>query len=175
MYQVDDKDAVECLADVPQSSVGAPIPVVLSDEAQLLLAYYLEERDPSWDGTTVRAVGPMSEGELIAIVEFQGYSAFMFGPPNDEAFEGHPLASRGLHAYAAFEVLHSSWVRRLERMNSVHPMHRPEGFANLKHYVFAFHDSTFECVARGFSSVVLRGSMGIALSEMRKRLRWNAA
>jgi hypothetical protein len=117
----------------------------------------------------------MTDGEPVAMVEFDGYSAFMFGPPNDEAFDGHPLAERGLRPYAVFEVVHSSWIRRLERMNSVHPCHRPEAFADLKHYVFAFHDSTFECVARSFSVRTMRGSMDEALSEMRKRLGWHAA
>jgi hypothetical protein len=64
---------------------------------------------------------------------------------------GHPLASRGLQAYSAFEVRNSSWIRQLERMNSVHPQHNPARYSMLHHYVFAFHDSTFECVARDFS------------------------
>lgn len=46
----------------------------------------------------------------------------------DEAFRGHPLASRGLHPYAAFRVEDSSWVRRLECMNAVHDSHDPERF-----------------------------------------------
>ena len=32
MYQVDENDKVIELKDVPQSSVGAPLPIVLSDE-----------------------------------------------------------------------------------------------------------------------------------------------
>jgi len=35
-------------------------------------------------------------------------------------------------------------------MNSIHEYHRPEAFAALTHFVFTFHDTTFECVARGF-------------------------
>ena len=37
--------------------------------------------------------------------------------------------------------------RQLERMNSVHALHNPERFSRLVHFVFSFHDSTFECVA----------------------------
>lgn len=77
--------------------------------------------------------------------------------PNDEAFEGHPLASRGLKPYSVFEVKNSSWIRRLERMNSVHRCHRPEGYKMLRHFVFAFHDTTFECVAQGFEWTVHEG------------------
>ena len=83
----------------------------------------------------------------------------MFGPPNDETFSGHPLADRGLHPYAVFEVRDSSWIRKLERMNSVHHRHNRERFLEgLRHFVFAFHDSTFECVAHGFEVEVFRGS-----------------
>jgi hypothetical protein len=175
MYEIDEHDTVRELTDLPQSSVGAPLPVVLSDEHRLILAYHLEEVPASWDGTTARIIDPTSPGEPIAIVSFEGYAAFTFGPPNDETFHGHPLAARGLRPYASFEVMSSSWLRRLERMNAVHPCHRREVFGQLRHYVFAFHDSTFECLARGFSLATTRGSMDEALSEMRKRLGWHAA
>ena len=88
----------------------------------------------------------------MVVVRFRRPYAHMFGPPNDEAFEGHPLAARGLASYAVYEVRRSSWLRRLERMNAVHWNHRPERFlARLRHFVFAFHDATFECIAEGFT------------------------
>jgi hypothetical protein len=91
----------------------------------------------------------------------------MFGPPNDEAFGGHPLASRGLSPYAVFEVQQSSWIRKHERMNSVHPSHNRERFlAGIKHFIFAFHDSTFECIAEGFEICIVRGSMRSAATRM---------
>ena len=55
-----------------------------------------------------------------------------------------------LEPYGAFEIKHSSWIRQLERMNSVHPHHSPEPFEWLRHYVLSFRDTTFECVAHGF-------------------------
>jgi hypothetical protein len=74
-----------------------------------------------------------------------------FGPPSDETFGSHPLAARGLHSFGVFEVLNSSWVRALERVNSIHPRHERvrHRYNLMKHFVFAFHDSTFECVAMG--------------------------
>ena len=89
--------------------------------------------------------------EPVAIVRFHRPAAHMFGPPNDEAFSGHPLADRGLQPYGAYEVRGSSWIRRLERMNSVHPSHSPESYRLLRHVILAFHDTTFECVARSFT------------------------
>jgi hypothetical protein len=44
------------------------------------------------------------------LLEFSGCYAHLFGPPNDEAFSGHPLASRGLQPYRITEVKHSSWI-----------------------------------------------------------------
>src|SRR6185503_18874015 len=101
MYSVDKQDKVIELEDVPQSSVGAPLPFVMGDEHRLLLAFLLEDRPSDWDGSTIRVVSPASEDESIALVEFKQYDVYMFGPPNDEAFDGHPLYSRGLHPYGA--------------------------------------------------------------------------
>jgi hypothetical protein len=171
VYEVDSLDRVVELRDAPPPDVGAPLPLILCDEHDLLLAYLVSEPDPAWDGTYTTVVTPQSDGVAVACVRFHWPSAHMFGPPNDEAFSGHPLATRGLHPYAVFEVADSSWIRRLERMNAVHPGHNPEWFfAGLHHYVFAFHDSTLECIAKDFDVEVFRGSMRSALTHMAARL-----
>jgi hypothetical protein len=87
-------------------------------------------------------------------------------PPNDEAFRGHPLASRGLGPYRVFEVRASSWIRRLEGMNAVHPQHRPERFARYRHFIFAFHDTVFECVAETFTISTHTGSVADVLKKV---------
>jgi hypothetical protein len=69
---------------------------------------------------------------------------------NDEALQGHPLWGRGLRHSGTYRVESSSLVRKLERMNSVHPQHDPKGFEKRTHFIFTFHDSTFECVAESF-------------------------
>jgi hypothetical protein len=159
MYQVDQSDEVVQLRDVPLPDGGAPFPAVIAAENHLALIYLVRDPDPDWDGTHVDVVGPGSKGKQVARIRFHDPYAHMFGPPNDEAFSGHPLAARGLHAWATWEILHSSWVRALERMNSVHPYHRAEHFADYRHFIFAFHDTTFECVARGYTSHIERGSI----------------
>ena len=127
MYKIDDRDTVQKISDLPQSSVGAPVPMVVESEESTFVAYYVQQSDPDWDGTSVRVVGPASAGESVAIVKFDSY-ATMFGPPNDEAFSGHPLYQRGLRLYGFFEVTSSSWIRSLESMNSVHPYHNKSRF-----------------------------------------------
>lgn len=169
MYEVDEKDQVVELEDVPQSSIGAPIPVLISEEGKVVLAFYLKNTPVGWDGTTIRVVSSDSE-EPLAIVEFTSCYAHMFGPPNDEAFDGHPLASRGLQPYGAYEVLNSSWLRHLEQMNTVHEHHEPDRFWKRHHYIFAFHDSTFECVADGYEITETYGSMESTLPLMARRL-----
>jgi hypothetical protein len=158
MYEVDEKDRVVTLKDIPRSSVGAPLPLIIANEQRVLLAYYVNSTDPSWDGKTVRIVDQERSEEPIAIVRLDCV-AHMFGPPNDEAFSGHPLARRGLHPYGAFRIERSSWIRGLEKMNRVHEHHRPERFEQFQHLVFAFHDSTFECVCRDFDVRTEHGSI----------------
>ena len=172
MYDVNEEDRVVELTNVPQSSVGAPIPLVISDEHRVVLAYYMEETPSGWDGSTARLVGPVDAGEPIAIVRFKSCIAHVLGPPNDEAFAGHPLASRGLHPYGAFEVTNSSWIRRLERMNSVHPQHRPERFWKRRHLIFTFHDRTFECICDEFDVRTTHGSIESVVPEMVRLLEW---
>jgi len=165
MYVVDNRDRVVEVSGMPQSSVGAPLPVVLADEGTVLLAYLLEVREPDWDSSSIRVVTPSSD-EPAALVRFQRPWAIAFGAPNDEAFSGHPLYERGLHPYATFEVEDSSWLRALEQMNSVHEHHRPDDFRQLRHFVFAFHDSTFECVARSFTVEFRDGPLNEVVAAM---------
>lgn len=166
MYEVDHLDEVVELKNVPQSDVGAPLPFVVSDEDNVVLAYLASEPDAAWDGTYTTSVGPQSSGRVVAIISFESPLAHMFGPPNDEAFSGHPLAERGLSPYAIFEIQQSSWIRKLERMNSVHPHHRPDMFSDKKHFILAFHDSVFECIARAFTVKLVRGSIRSVLPIM---------
>lgn len=170
MYSVDGRDRVVELDDVPQSDVGAPCPLVLASEGKVIVVYYVSNPPEGWDGTTVTIVDPNASAEPAAIVRFSWVTASMFGPPNDEAFSGHPLAGRGLHPYGAFEVFDSSWVRRLERMNAVHPHHRPERYASLRHIVLAFHDSTFECIADGYTSELAQGPLTALVGRLSAEL-----
>ena len=166
MYSVDHKDRVIPITDIPQSSVGAPIPIVLSDEFVTVVSFYIGTTTEGRDGTRVSVVSADAERETVALVRFSICYASFFGPPNDEAFAGHPLASRGLTPYAAFLIEDSSWIRQLERMNSVHPYHKPERYQASNHYILSFHDSTFECVADGYRTELHEGSVRNAISRM---------
>jgi len=174
MYRAQ-RDKIVGVPEAPSPDVGAPLPAVLADEFQLYVCYIASEPDPDWNGTHVNAVSPDSNDSPIAIVRFLGPYAHMFGPPNDEAFSGHPLSGRGLAPYSVSEVRESSWIAGLEAMNSVHPYHRAAAFKAYRHYIFAFHDSTFECVAEGLEIQLHRGSILSALALMNEGLRGGAA
>lgn len=164
------RDEVVELPEAPRSSVGAPLPRILAQEGAAVLAYLLETDDPGWDGTDVRVVTTES-AEPVALVRFEACRAFSLGPPNDEAFEGHRLARHGLHPYGAFEVHRSSWIGQLEKMNRVHPRHDASRFDILRHFIFTFHDSTFECAAEDLTFTVLTDtSLSAATADMLRLL-----
>src|ERR1700733_2609675 len=148
MYVVDDLDEVVERTDLPRFDVGAPCPFVFAGDHLLVIAYYL-----SADDRTLR-------------VRFARPRAHFFGPPNDEAFSGHPLAERGLEPFGVFEVRNSSCVRQLEKMNRVHPHHHPDLYADLRHFVFTFKERTFECVAHDMQFEKTEGSVADALRPL---------
>ncbi len=154
MFSLTPKEELKELHDLPQSSVGAPCPLVFATEHELHVSYYLNTVEEGWDGTTVRVVGPASTGEPSIVVTFHRVTAHYFGMPNDEAMHGHPLHKLGLKAYSYFEVLGSSWRDELERMNRVHPQHKKEHYAGVRHFIFTFHDTTLEVLARSYTAEV---------------------
>lgn len=167
MYSTDYKDTILRVTDVPQPSVITPSPMVVAGVHHIRLAYYLQNASGGLDGAGSRTA-EKTIGEPVGLVEFSRTYAHMFGPPNADAFRGHPLAERGLEPYGVYEIWESSWLRRLVRMNAVHPAHRPEQFAAYHHFVFAFHDTTFECIARSYKSSVHTGSVAEVLERALK-------
>lgn len=162
MYTIDDQDTVVELKEVPQSSTVAPGPLVLCGDGFVHLAYILNEPIDNSDGKP-RSVSENSTQQLCTLVRFKRPSAHMFGPPGDETFHGHPLANRGLRHYSVSEVKHSSWIRSVKGIISVHPHYRPGAYSGDRHFIFAFHETTFECVAEDFDLSVCRGSVSSVL------------
>ncbi|MEO1246213.1 MAG: hypothetical protein AAFX56_11085 [Pseudomonadota bacterium] len=118
---------------------GAPNPVLLQtdDSAALLFG----ARQLMKDGGPSQVVGN-------AVVEFGQCHATRFGYPNDEAMAGIPRFD-GL-SYGACEVSNSSWIEEIRQLNKKSFPDAPY-LVNAKHFVFVFHDSTFECVADGLN------------------------
>jgi hypothetical protein len=89
----------------------------------------------------------LSEDVGTAVVEIVRCKITKFGYPNDEASLGHPLYRKGLIQYGIYEVLNSSWLAELAEQNRIALPDRT-GTTGMRHFVFVFHDSTFECLAQ---------------------------
>jgi hypothetical protein len=86
-YPVDAKDSAVASAELPKPTAGAGEPVLLSSEYTLQIAYYIYRRD-----------------DALALLAFSNPEAHYFGPPHVDAVDRHPLHSRGVDIYGAFEV-----------------------------------------------------------------------
>ncbi len=121
-------NAIKILSDWPQPRAGAPTPQLFADDSILIIRY-------------------ISIDDKTAVIFFPLVHIFRFGSPNDEALIGHPLFNNGLKFYSVHIVKNSSWIKELERQNSVHPQHSKRDFLkDMNHYVFTFQDSTLECI-----------------------------
>jgi hypothetical protein len=150
---------------------GAPMPQLLVNDYRALLAFLIGEPDPNWDGSYITSKSASAPSpEPLGLVEFAHCVSAKLGAPNDEVFAGHPLDGKGLDAYEAQRVVNSRWIEEIEAINSVHSMYRREYWQDLHHFVFWFHDSTFECVARSFKVETYRMSMKELLGLMVQRL-----
>jgi hypothetical protein len=150
---------------------GAPLPQLMVNDDRALLAFLLSEPDPAWDGSYVTIKSPRDDQpQPLGLVEFDGCISAKLGTPNDEVFAGHALDGRGLEAYTAQRVVNSRWLKELEAINSVHRGYEPKRWRDLNHFIFWFHDSTFECVARSFNVETHRTSMRALLGLMVERL-----
>lgn len=151
--------------------VGAPLPFILCNDYKTFLTFYISEPDPNWDGTYVNIVDPSSsEPSSLCLVEFKHCVSSKFGHPNDEALDGHPLSDRGLEPYTAQIVKNSQWIEEIAKINNAHPHDKPEVWKSMNHYVFWFHDNTFECIAESYEVEVSTETMDALLNRVKSKL-----
>ncbi len=160
-------------SDFPVSwDVGAPCPVLVTNDHSVFLMFFVRRFDPKWDGTYVTVQDPSNaNAQPMALVEFQRCVSTKFGDPNDEVLEGHPLYGKGLDSYTAQIVRNSKWLVELESINKVHSMYNPDRWRNLNHFVFWFHDNTFECVAEKYDVEVYNETLKEILVRVYDRMR----
>jgi hypothetical protein len=103
----------------------------------------------------------------IALFEFQRCLLTRFGYPNDEARFGIPRY-KGV-GYGIYEVQNSAWIKEVVRMNRYQFPKTTDDYVS-KHYLFAFHDSTFECLADNFKYEFLTEPLEIILKRITDRL-----
>lgn len=150
---------------------GRPRPHVLATDNRALLVFSLR-------GTPARSVDSrgafpanrIDPSEFWGLVEFDGCVSVKLGTPNDEVHSGHPLSGKGLEPYCAQRVVNSHWLKELEAIHSVHAMYRPETWRNQSHFIFWFHDSTFECIAHSYRVETYPMELSAMLRQLAERL-----
>ena len=114
----------------PEIMVGAPCPVVFADEHVVYLSYYDVEGD-------------------VALVRFEHCFEFKMGMPGEDQISKSPYSGLGLVNFEVHTVVNSPWLDELEsRYKVISSFSRNE--REYFHYIFAFHDRTFECVSSGY-------------------------
>ncbi len=121
----------------PEAAISGAVLLQSDERAFLTFNAMRDTTRPSPHG------GFYTEDAGTAVIELVGCTITKFGYPNDEAWSGIPL-TKG-HAYGVFEVQNSTWKQELVRLNQF-------SFPNTKdwggrHFMFLFHDSSFECIA----------------------------
>jgi hypothetical protein len=85
-----------------------------------------------------------------AVCVFDHCFEFHMGMPGEDQMQRHPLRPSGVRAFGAYRIEDSPWIAELEeRYNVISEFSRGE--RHYQHYLFAFHDRCFECVAAGLA------------------------
>jgi hypothetical protein len=164
-------DTVVELGDMPRSSAGTPCPVVVAGDDHLFVLYVLQSVPEGWYDTWVKIMSPDSQGKPFALIVFHHPLAYCRGIPDDETLHGHPLYKRGLRPNGAFEIQNSSWRDGLMKMSRLQAAHRSESYHRYRHFVLAFRDTAFECLAETYSIRLGRGSVLDAAARVLDEMR----
>ena len=159
------------LGDVPRPSVEAPCPIVLADDDHLFVLYVLQSKPEGWYDSWVKMISSDSEGEPFVIIVFQHPLAYYHGTLEDEALHGQPLSRRGLRPHGAFEIENSPWREALFKMRRMQAAHRIENYHLYRHFVLAFRETTFECLAESYSILIGNGSLPEAAARVLADMR----
>lgn len=84
----------------------------------------------------------------------------------NETLDGHPLFRSGLEYYSAHVAENSPWIEEQKSIDSVRRRYREEHWARYVHYLLAFHDEIYECIATGFKTEETNESLTAAVSRL---------
>jgi hypothetical protein len=110
---------------------------------------------------------PSLEDAGIALFTFQRCLLTRFGYPNDEARWGIPRFKKV--SYGIYEVRNSSWIKEVVQMNRYRFPNTTDNYVS-RHYLFAFHDSTFECLADDLKYEILNEPFEVVLRRITERV-----
>jgi hypothetical protein len=152
-----DQDIVEVVEGFPRQAGGAPAPTVIGTDGCDALCYYVDF-DESGTLDQPISISNDSTGQ-IAVVTFKYCFLYKFGYPNDEGLPEHSLYESGVQYYQLHRIRNSSWIAELASKSTL-------TWSEDCHYIFTFHDSTFECIGRGIKFEVRPGTMRQVVSSL---------
>ena len=128
---------------------GATNPFFAADDRHALLVFNVAlDADGRWNSCVFKFVSNIVK----------------FGAPSDHSISRHALYGKGLKYYSVGEVHNSKWYSEL------FPNSDPKK-TELRHLIFTFHDSTFECLARDIEfSIVAGEALGVFASQVNQFL-----
>lgn len=152
-----------------QINVGAPEPIIISNDNELFIAFYADKQSSS----TVPQEPNIIYDEGIFALKFKVFLKYTFGLPGDETMQGHPYSELGMNPYSFYELRNSDLIKSLQDIEKIHPNYNPEKWKMYKHYILTFHDNMFECIAQDFEireeNTSLYNQATVMLSELSVR------
>lgn len=135
------------LNDVPVCNYGAPCPMVVSSEHNLVLAYYVDRPRPEFDGTNPKSMSIHTDDEPCAAIIFDWVRDFRFGPPDEEECFYYRKYIKDFRPGEAYVTNMATWVTSVGLSKTkIYKLSYPDD----KHFIFTFHDTTVEVIAEGF-------------------------
>jgi hypothetical protein len=116
---------------------------------------------------TDRNDGSYMEPAGAAVVEFHRCLVSRFGYPNDEARWGIPQYKNV--SYGIYEVRNSTWIKEVVRFNRYRFPETQDDYAG-RHFLFAFHDDTFECLADDMTLEVVKEPFDVVFQHITRRV-----
>lgn len=137
---------------MPISKQRAPQPMILCGQHHLHLAYLTDLPPPEGPGPTGR-ISEDTPGAVCCVLHFHDVEEHRFsnGGGNDGDYTARRL--RGLQPYALHMVQDSRWRAPWKL-----------------HFLFVFHDTSFECLAGSYSFETSVSSVSDAVRNARKRV-----
>ena len=110
-----------------------------------------------------------------AVVELLGCKAATHSYSTNLGHDGRPYSYFGLKPGAVFEITGSPWLHRTEEDIAFHaPKTTTRGRTTtkakpLRHFVFTFHDTTYQCIAEGLQATLCFGNYGDIAAQLLHR------
>ncbi|ESQ78207.1 hypothetical protein [Asticcacaulis sp. YBE204] len=122
------------LTSVPQPQMGVPFPIIVAYDWDTLVVYEAEGSPNIFPDLQPGGMSSHSQGPTV-VLRFGHVYQHRFGQPDENTVAQHPLYRCGLDTYTAVEIFESPWLNEAND-------------EALRHFFIAFHDSSFECLAK---------------------------